>query len=81
MNLITVCQTVYHHYFNLHCLFHCFFSLFIFIVSHCSFSRFLPGIRFVGKGAGKAVLSCSLDGTVRAHDLLRYAYAFMLFII
>ena len=25
----------------------------------------------MGKGAGKAVLSCSLDGTVRAHDLLR----------
>jgi periodic tryptophan protein 2 len=32
----------------------------------------VTGVRFVGKGAGKAVLSCSLDGTVRAHDLLRY---------
>eukprot|EP00596_Hydrurales_sp_CCMP1899_P003442 CAMPEP_0119050586 /NCGR_PEP_ID=MMETSP1177-20130426/70734_1 /TAXON_ID=2985 /ORGANISM="Ochromonas sp, Strain CCMP1899" /LENGTH=830 /DNA_ID=CAMNT_0007029157 /DNA_START=526 /DNA_END=3015 /DNA_ORIENTATION=+ len=32
----------------------------------------VTAIRFVGKGTGKAVLSCSLDGTVRAHDLLRY---------
>ena len=32
----------------------------------------VTGIRFVGKGAGKSVISCSLDGTVRAHDLLRY---------
>lgn len=32
----------------------------------------VTGIKFVGKGAGKAVLSCSLDGTVRARDLLRY---------
>ena len=34
----------------------------------------VTGIRFVGKGAGKSVISCSLDGTVRAHDLLRYRY-------
>lgn len=32
----------------------------------------VTGVRFVGKGNGKAVISCSLDGTVRAHDLLRY---------
>jgi periodic tryptophan protein 2 len=32
----------------------------------------ITGIKFIGKAAGKAILSCSLDGTVRAHDLLRY---------
>jgi periodic tryptophan protein 2 len=32
----------------------------------------VTGVKFVGKGAGKAILSCSLDGTVRAYDLLRY---------
>ncbi len=32
----------------------------------------VTAVRFVGKGGGKAVLSASLDGTVRAHDLLRY---------
>lgn len=32
----------------------------------------VTGVKFVGKGTAKAILSCSLDGTVRAHDLLRY---------
>jgi len=32
----------------------------------------VTAVRFIGKGGGKAVLSASLDGTVRAHDLLRY---------
>ena len=32
----------------------------------------VTGVKFAGKGNGKAILSCSLDGTVRAHDLLRY---------
>lgn len=32
----------------------------------------ITGVKFVGKAAGKAIISCSLDGTVRAHDLLRY---------
>jgi periodic tryptophan protein 2 len=32
----------------------------------------VTGVKFVGKGAGKSVISASLDGTVRAHDLLRY---------
>lgn len=32
----------------------------------------VTGVKFTGKGVGKALLSCSLDGTVRAHDLLRY---------
>ena len=32
----------------------------------------VSGVRFVGKGLGKALISSSLDGTVRAHDLLRY---------
>lgn len=32
----------------------------------------VTGVKFVGKGLGKALISCSLDGTVRAHDLLRY---------
>ena len=32
----------------------------------------VTGVRFIGRGAGKAILSCSLDGSVRAHDLLRY---------
>jgi periodic tryptophan protein 2 len=32
----------------------------------------ITGVKFVGKGQGRAVLSSSLDGTVRAHDLLRY---------
>ena len=37
-----------------------------------SHSAPVTAVRFVGKGAGKAVISASLDGTVRAHDLLRY---------
>jgi periodic tryptophan protein 2 len=32
----------------------------------------VTGVKFVGKGNAKALLSCSLDGSVRAHDLLRY---------
>ena len=32
----------------------------------------ITGVKFVGKGLGKSVISCSLDGTVRAHDLLRF---------
>ena len=32
----------------------------------------VTGVRFIGYGNGKAVLSSSLDGSVRAHDLLRY---------
>ena len=32
----------------------------------------ITGLKFVGKGTGKTILSASLDGTVRAHDLLRY---------
>lgn len=32
----------------------------------------VTGVKFVGKGTGKAILSSSLDGTVRAHDLMRY---------
>ena len=32
----------------------------------------VTGVKFVGKGTGKSVISASLDGTVRAHDLLRY---------
>ena len=32
----------------------------------------VTGVKFIGKGTGKALLSCSLDGTIRAHDLLRY---------
>lgn len=32
----------------------------------------VTGVKFVGRAAGRAILSCSLDGTVRAHDLLRY---------
>lgn len=32
----------------------------------------VSGVKFIGKGVGKAVLSCSLDGTVRAHDMMRY---------
>lgn len=32
----------------------------------------VTGVKFVGKGLGKALVSASLDGTVRAHDLLRY---------
>eukprot|EP01034_Spumella_vulgaris_P031898 gene31898-39410_t len=32
----------------------------------------VTGVKFVGKGNGKSLISCSLDGTVRAHDMLRY---------
>lgn len=32
----------------------------------------VTGVKFIGQGQGKAILSSSLDGTVRAHDLLRY---------
>jgi periodic tryptophan protein 2 len=32
----------------------------------------VTGVKFVGKGLGKAIISSSLDGTIRAHDLLRY---------
>lgn len=32
----------------------------------------VTGVKFIGQGQGKALLSASLDGTVRAHDLLRY---------
>lgn len=32
----------------------------------------VTGVQFIGHGQGKAVLSSSLDGTVRAHDLIRY---------
>ena len=32
----------------------------------------VTGIAFAGKGNGKAIISASLDGTVRAHDLIRY---------
>lgn len=32
----------------------------------------VTAVKFVGKGQGRAILSASLDGTVRAHDLLRY---------
>eukprot|EP01035_Chromulina_nebulosa_P018512 gene18512-24229_t len=32
----------------------------------------ITAVRFIGIGTGKAILSSSLDGTVRAHDLVRY---------
>lgn len=32
----------------------------------------VTGVKFFGQGVGKGILSCSLDGTVRAHDMLRY---------
>ena len=32
----------------------------------------VTGVKFIGKGSGKAVISSSLDGSIRAHDLLRY---------
>jgi len=32
----------------------------------------VTAVKFVGHGSSKAILSSSLDGTVRAHDLLRY---------
>jgi periodic tryptophan protein 2 len=32
----------------------------------------ITGVKFIGSGQGKAILSASLDGTIRAHDLLRY---------
>eukprot|EP01038_Epipyxis_sp_PR26KG_P014178 gene14178-19024_t len=32
----------------------------------------VTGVKFTGKGSGKALISASLDGTVRAYDLLRY---------
>ena len=32
----------------------------------------VTGVKFAGKGNGKAIISSSLDGTIRAHDLLRY---------
>lgn len=32
----------------------------------------VTGVKFIGKGSGKALISCSLDGSVRAHDLMRY---------
>eukprot|EP00981_Chlorochromonas_danica_P009320 scaffold2613_cov159-Ochromonas_danica.AAC.7 len=32
----------------------------------------ITGLRFVGSGRGLALLSSSLDGSVRAHDMLRY---------
>lgn len=32
----------------------------------------VTGVHFVGSGRAQALLSSSLDGTVRAHDLLRY---------
>jgi periodic tryptophan protein 2 len=32
----------------------------------------VTAVKFAGHGASKAILSSSLDGTVRAHDLLRY---------
>jgi periodic tryptophan protein 2 len=32
----------------------------------------VTGVKFAGKGSGKVILSSSLDGTIRAHDLLRY---------
>lgn len=32
----------------------------------------VTGVRFVGKGLGRSIVSASHDGTVRAHDLLRY---------
>lgn len=40
-----------------------------------TFSKHLgpvTGVKFTGKGTGKAVISSSLDGTVRAYDLVRY---------
>lgn len=32
----------------------------------------ITGVKFIGNGNGKAVISSSLDGTIRAYDLLRY---------
>lgn len=32
----------------------------------------VTGVKFIGKGLGKALITSSLDGTIRAHDLLRY---------
>ena len=32
----------------------------------------ITAVKFFGQGVGKGILSCSLDGTVRAHDLMRY---------
>jgi periodic tryptophan protein 2 len=32
----------------------------------------VTGVKFIGQGRGKALVSSSLDGTIRAHDLLRY---------
>ena len=32
----------------------------------------VTSVLFTGKGAGRVVLSASLDGTVRAHEMLRY---------
>jgi periodic tryptophan protein 2 len=32
----------------------------------------ITGVKFIGQGASKAVLSSSLDGTIRAYDMLRY---------
>ena len=32
----------------------------------------VTGVKFAGHGAGRVILSSSLDGTVRAHDLMRY---------
>jgi periodic tryptophan protein 2 len=32
----------------------------------------ITGVKFIGNGNGRAVISSSLDGTIRAHDLLRY---------
>lgn len=32
----------------------------------------VTGVKFIGQGASKAVLSSSLDGSVRAYDLVRY---------
>lgn len=42
--------------------------------SHVTFSAHtapVTGLAFL-PGSGQALLSCSLDGTVRAHDLIRY---------
>lgn len=32
----------------------------------------VTGVKFIGQGQGKAIITCSLDGTIRAYDLLRY---------
>lgn len=32
----------------------------------------VTGVKFIGQGQGRAVITSSLDGTVRAYDLLRY---------